>query len=138
MYDLISFFSSFSGSVKTIHLSDDDDDDDIVVVYDKLNGEAPRKAPNEHKKCDALQDIPLPSETFSSPWMSECLRLADIPLPSSPYRRVPMDKLSEIEMDTKEIENRLKEFRFWEHTDLGKTQLLNGRKCVYFNFYFIV
>lgn len=125
---MLFFFSGTSvKSIQSVNLSDDDDDE-IIVVYDKLketNGDVNPRKPN----YGSVDSIPLPPEKFDRMEINRRIRLEDIPLPPSPnsYDRLLTGSQSELEMDAKQIKKCLKEFRKWEHTDLGKSLLQRGR-----------
>lgn len=130
---LYAMASGFQGSSHT-----KSDDDDILVVYDKLresNTAHPRKKLNDQELCVVTPnygnpcDIPLPSEHLLRMEINARFKLEDIPLPPSPNpidRLHETDILSKMEIEAKQIKNLLKEFRKWEHTDLGKTLLSQG------------
>ncbi|XP_034251336.1 protein angel homolog 2 isoform X2 [Thrips palmi] len=132
------FQGTFVKSSQSINERDNDDNDDIIVVYDKQRDSKDdlnrKKKPDEDEVSvielnpSDLHDIPLPPGTIANPFrmvISNHIRLQDIPLPPSTNTsdRLHVENLSEIEMDTKLIKNLMKEYRKWEHTDLGNTLL---------------
>lgn len=136
----LAMASGFQGACKSLGPSKSsvhqDEDDDIILVYDKHEEETKREGNSRTSKGTKFcltkpfdmkpQDIPLPPEN----WVSNCkilnnsIRLEDIPLPPSPntYDRLKKEKQSEIEdYEATRLEKIIKDYRKWEHTDLGHT-----------------